>query len=173
MKALKGYYHLKSNVKKIGYHLLFGNAISFGKRTTFRNRFQLTVDQGGEIVIGDRCFFNHDCSLNAIDKIEIGSDCLFGEQVKVYDHNHRFADVTQLVREQGYSKAGIKIGSNCWIGSDVIILKGVTIGDHVVIGAGCIISQSIPSETLVRNQQTICQENILPIGAQDEHKPKD
>ena len=41
--------------------------------------------------------------------------------------------------KQGYSKGPIKIGSDCWIGSNVTILKGVNIGDNVIIGAGSII----------------------------------
>jgi acetyltransferase-like isoleucine patch superfamily enzyme len=60
-----------------------------------------------------------------------------------------------LVSDQGYNIGEITIGNNCWIGSNVIILKDVTIGDNVVIGAGCIIHKSIPSDSVVRNQQNL------------------
>ena len=52
---------------------------------------------------------------------------IFGENVKVYDHNHCYKDRTRLIKEQGYTSAPIHIGEHCWIGSNTIILKGVTI----------------------------------------------
>ena len=51
---------------------------------------------------------------------------------------------------QGYNTAPIKIGHDCWIGSNVVILKGVTIGDNVIVGAGCIIKEDIPNNMIVR-----------------------
>lgn len=55
--------------------------------------------------------------------------------------------------EQGYTTAPIHICNNYWIGSNVVILKGVNIGDNVVIGAGCVISTDIPSNSICRNKQ--------------------
>ena len=52
------------------------------------------------------------------------------------------------------------IGDNCWIGSNVILLKGAHIGDGCVIGAGCVISQTIPANTIVRNDQELFFEEI-------------
>jgi len=59
------------------------------------------------------------------------------------------------VSNQGYTIGKIKIGNNCWIGSHVVILKDVTIGDNVVIGAGCIIHKSIPGNSVVMNNQNL------------------
>ena len=56
---------------------------------------------------------------------------------------------------QGYSKAPVVIGRDCWIGSSVIILKGVTIGDNSIIGAGSIITENIPSESIVKPKSLI------------------
>lgn len=103
--------------------------------------------------IGDNVFFNNYCSINAKDSITIGNDTIFGENVRIYDHNHTFSEKDILIRYQGYTVAPIIIGNNCWICSNVIILKGVTIGDNVVIGAGCVISTDIPSNSICRNKQ--------------------
>lgn len=54
-----------------------------------------------------------------------------------------------LIKKQGYTCKKIKIGNNCWIGSNVIILPGVEIGNNVVIGAGAIIAKNIPDNSTV------------------------
>ena len=86
--------------------------------------------------------------ISAHQKVQIGANCMFGPSVKIFDNNHR------LSKEQGVSSAlktdEITIGNGCWIASDAIILKGTYIGDHCVIGAGCIVSGEIPSNSLVK-----------------------
>lgn len=52
------------------------------------------------------------------------------------------------------------IGEHCWIGSNVTILKGATIGDNCVIGAGCVIAENIPSNTVVRLEQQLLKEEV-------------
>ena len=83
-------------------------------------------------------FFNNYCSVCAQNEICIGDGTIFGENVKIYDHNHVYKDPSVLIKHQGYTSAPIHIGKHCWIGSNVTILKGVTIGDNCVIGAGCV-----------------------------------
>jgi acetyltransferase-like isoleucine patch superfamily enzyme len=94
-----------------------------------------------------------------MEKITIGENCLFGENVKIYDHNHRFKS-TSLIKDQGYTTAPITIGRNVWVGSDVTILKGVTVGDNSVIGAGCVISENIPANHVVSRQPALSIEPI-------------
>lgn len=87
--------------------------------------------------------------------ISIGDGTIFGENVKVYDHNHCYKNPDVPIKEQGFSSAPINIGNHCWIGSNVVILKGVTIGDNCVIGAGCIVYKDVPSGTIVVNKQDL------------------
>ena len=107
----------------------------------------------GGVKIGNNCFFNHYCTLASCAGITIGDGTLFGENVKVYDHNHCYKDKRLSIKEQGYTSAPITIGKHCWIGSHVVILKGVTIGDNCVIGAGCIIYKDVPPNSVVFNRQ--------------------
>ena len=100
-------------------------------------------------------FFNRGCSINCLESVEIGDNCIFGENVKIYDQNHRFAERNEIIRNQGYSIAPVNIGKGCWICSNAVILKGVTIGEHSVIGAGCVISQDVPAYSVVRNQMDL------------------
>jgi acetyltransferase-like isoleucine patch superfamily enzyme len=67
--------------------------------------------------------------------------------VKIFDNNHRFSREEGVIRE---CAAGcITVGRNCWIASDVVLLKGTDIGDNCVIGAGCVIRGKVPAGSLV------------------------
>ena len=85
---------------------------------------------------------------------------MFGENVKIYDHNHRFNILNKTVKEQGYTKDSISIGNNCWIGSNVVILKGTKIGNNCVIGAGITLSGNIPDGTIVKQNYNYVIEPI-------------
>lgn len=73
---------------------------------------------------------------------------MFGPSVKIFDNNHRFTKENGVLSSLKTDE--IIIGNNCWIASNVIILKGTHIGDNCVIGAGCIVSGNIPSNSLVK-----------------------
>lgn len=132
-----------------------GGKIKVGKRFTFRRGFSLMIDRGGEVIIGDNVFFNNYCSLNANERIVIGDGTIFGENVRVYDHNHCYRNPDVPIKEQGFSSAPVSIGKHCWLASNVVILKGVTIGDNCVIGAGCVIHKDVPENTVVVNKQEL------------------
>jgi teichuronic acid biosynthesis glycosyltransferase TuaG len=118
----------------------------------FRRFCNILVHPKAELVINKNVFFNNYCSINCLGKITIGANTLFGEGVKIYDHNHEYAyKEGQLKVERDKFKIDeVNIGSNCWIGSNVTILKGVTIGDNTIIGAGNLIYKSVPSNTVVK-----------------------
>ncbi|SMC40758.1 acyltransferase [Moheibacter sediminis] len=121
-----------------------------------RKYCEFLVWNEAELIISKNVFFNNSCSINCLEKIEIGEDTLFGENVKLYDHNHLISKTEKIsISKDQFSTAPIKIGKNCWIASNVTILKGVTIGNNVVIGAGCLIHKSIPSNTIVKNIQNL------------------
>lgn len=151
MIILKAWYHFFVLIKYFFLKSIYGKQIIIGKNTTWRKSLSVMIDKGAKVTIGDNCFFNNYCSINALKSISIGSGTVFGENVKIYDHNHRFANLNVSIKEQGYSVGEVKIGNHCWIGTNVVILKGASIGDNCVIGAGCVISGSIPKDTIVRN----------------------
>lgn len=147
-------------ILKNAYYKLICSNITVGKKLNFRRNFHINVSNNGRVIIGDNVFFNNDVTLNSHELISIGSDCIFGENVKIYDHNHKFSDINQNIKEQGFSCKSVIIGNNCWIGSGVIILAGANIGDHVVISAGCVIKESIQSNTIVRLKQNFTYQMI-------------
>lgn len=159
MFIYKLYCHIISFVKKVIYKLIYRKKLHFGKNLQFRKWFTLLLE-GGEVIIGDNVFFNNSCTICSMQKIVIGNGTIFGENVKIYDHNHKYSTIGILIKHQGYSSAPIKIGNDCWIGSNVTILKGVSIGDNCVIGAGCVIFKDVPSNTLVLNKQDLMYKEI-------------
>lgn len=160
MTLLKIYWRLKAEFKKLCFKIMFGKRFSVGKNTTFRPGFGIYLEKGATIKIGSNCFFNRGCSINALKNIEIGDNTIFGENVKIYDQNHRFKDKDKLIRDQGYSIDEVKIGKNCWICTNAVILKGVTIGDNSVIGAGCIIYKDVPPNSIVKSSASTSISNI-------------
>lgn len=151
-----------SNVK-IGNNFKLGNytttiihptsKIVFGHNLDIRNFFNLTAGKNSVLVIKDKVFFNNNCSINCLDNIEIGENTLFGENVRLYDHNHKYDSLQ--VYHQEFTTAPIKIGKNCWLGTNVVVLKGVTIGDNSIIGAGCVIHKDIAANSIIINKQNL------------------
>ena len=160
MILVKAWYRLTGLLLKAFYRVIYGRSVTWGRALHFRRGFQITVEAGGRIAIGDDVFFNNGCALHARRLITIGSGTIFGENVHVYDHNHRFADPTRPIKEQGYSEAETTIGAHCWLGSGVTVLKGAHIGDGCVIGAGCVISGEVPDGTVVRLDQRLVLEPV-------------
>lgn len=114
-----------------------------------RNKKNLSFNiSGGKLLIGKRSFFNNNVSINVRKKIIIGDNCLFGENICIYDHNHNYHQCDIDIREQGFSSKEVKIGNNVWVGSGSIILSGVEIGDGSIIAAGSIVTKNVPCNSV-------------------------
>jgi acetyltransferase-like isoleucine patch superfamily enzyme len=119
-----------------------GGTIRIGPKVQFREGCEVWA-LGGDIAIGTNVFFNRFCSLISRGGIEIGSECLFGPNVGVYDHDHGFDDATQPIWTQAHRVAPVSIGSNVWIGANVVITAGARIGDHAVVGANSVVTGTL------------------------------
>jgi acetyltransferase-like isoleucine patch superfamily enzyme len=126
------------------------------KQVRCRKFCNFLVYPDASLIIRENVFFNNFCSINCLGTVEIGRNTIFGESVKIYDHNHSYemADSLTINRDK-FKISKVKIGSNCWIGSNVTILMGVTIGDNVIVGANCLIHKSIPSNSIVRHKEEL------------------
>lgn len=112
------------------------------------------VDYGCNISLGAGSLINMNCTLLDTGRIIIGENVLIGPDVKVYTAVHPVsADERVYTDKAGYSAirtqtAPVVIGNNVWIGGGAILLPGVTIGDHTVIGAGSVVTKSIPEKAV-------------------------
>lgn len=155
MTLLKLLFYINCKIQYLFLKLIYGSKIIIRKNVVWRKNFNVMVGKKAKIIIGENCFFNNGCSLNALSKIEIGKGTIFGENVKIYDHNHRFSNIDMPIKQQGYTYGDINIGNHCWIASNVVILKGVSIGDNSVIGAGVIVSNDVPCNTIIKNNNQV------------------
>lgn len=139
------------------YRFIYRDRFVYGKHFKFRGNFKLYIEPTGCIEFGDNCFVNNYFSATSIKEIKIGNDCIFGEGVKIYDHNHKYRekDAGIPIHSQGFTSKEVSIGNNCWIASNVTILAGVHIGDNCVIGANCLIYKDVPTGSVIKHKEEL------------------
>ena len=123
-----------------------GSHVKIGKMVRVHSGCKLKARGGSALTLEAGVKLNYNCMLICHDSISIGSGTVFGPSVLVYDHDH---DYHFPLREDRFVSAPVSIGKDCWVGANTVILRGSTIGDNCVIGAGCIIKGNIPANTVV------------------------
>lgn len=96
------------------------------------------------VTIGDRCLIGRQCSIVAHYSVTIGDDVFFGPNVYITDQNHGFEDLTVPIGRQTMPEKPVVIGAGSWLGANAVVLPGVTIGKHVTIGAGSVVTKDLP-----------------------------
>ncbi len=132
---------------------LFGEAaIRIGKDTLIGPHCSLSAGMGpGQklisdriLTIGDRCLIGRGSSIVAHLEIVVGDDVFFGPNVYVTDQNHSVEDLTVPVGRQSMPEQPVSIGNGSWLGTNVVVTPGVTIGNHVAVGAGSVVTNDLP-----------------------------
>lgn len=95
------------------------------------------------ITIGENFYSNHRLVILDAGMVEFGDHVLIGPNCGFYTSGHPL-ELEQRRKGLEYAKP-IKVGNDVWIGGNVIVLPGVTIGDHTIIGAGSVVNKDIPS----------------------------
>lgn len=116
----------------------------------------------GSLSIGKNCFINQNAYIVSKESVSIGDNVIIGPNAVIVDHDHDFRNIDFM---HNFVSLPVVIEDNVWLGGNVTILKGVTIGHDSVIGAGCVLSQKntmggIPPFSLVYLDGDIC---IKPI----------
>lgn len=96
------------------------------------------------VTIGDRCLIGRGSSIVGHLEIVIGDDVFFGPNVYVTDQNHGFEDLSTPIGRQTMGEEPVVIGAGSWLATNVVVTPGVTIGRHVAIGAGSIVTSDLP-----------------------------
>jgi acetyltransferase-like isoleucine patch superfamily enzyme len=119
--------------------------LEIGANTLLEPDVWITVPAPGRVRIGEGTFLNIGVMVAAVDLVEIGSHCMLANGCFVTDANHRFDDPDKPVPWQGFTTKGpTRIGDNVWLGANVVVTSGVTIGERCVIGANSVVTQDIP-----------------------------
>lgn len=128
--------------------VLIGDQVVIGRNTRIECTGGLqSVGKG--VQIGNRTTFGNDCMFGAAGGIKIGEDVVAGQFIRFHSENHNYSDRTKLIREQGVSHKGIKVGNNCWIGAGVVFLDGAELGDGCVVAANAVVTKKFPSNSII------------------------
>lgn len=101
----------------------------------------------GTVKVGKRTWVGPGTVLDGSGRLEIGDCCSVSAGVHIYTHDSVEWAISDGRAE--YDRAPVKIGNGCYIGPHSVIAKGVTIGDHCVVGALSFVDQDVPSYTKV------------------------
>jgi acetyltransferase-like isoleucine patch superfamily enzyme len=106
------------------------------------------ISIGRKVVIRPGCMLFADPRKDGAG-ITIENDVLIGSGVHFYTSNHKFEDPNVPIIDQGnYKSKEIMIKTGSWIGANAVILPGVTIGENSVVGAGSVVTSSIPARVV-------------------------
>ena len=125
-----------------------GNRVHIREYTLIQATSQLN-DPGIGAVIEDDVYIGPHGYLGAGGGIHIGKGSVLGAYVQLLAENHNFDNPDLPICEQGVLRKGIHVGENVWVGNSAIILDGVEIGNGSVIGAGTVVTKSVPENSIV------------------------
>lgn len=103
-------------------------------------------DFGANTILGENVYINTGCTILDSAQVEIGDFTMIGSGVQICTPEHPIE--VEGRRKELERALPVKIGKDCWIGSGVIILPGVNIGDGTTIGAGSVVTKDIPDNSV-------------------------
>lgn len=149
---LKGMTFGKNSFIGPGYDFLFldlSNVI-VKDSVMIGSRAWLQTVGDGKIMIGSGTHIGRDVVIASNKEVRIGSNCLISYRVSILDHDHKLDGSSQSPMKSGLTKGkSIKIGNNCFIGSNAVITKGVALGKHCVVGANSVVTKSFPAGSVI------------------------
>ncbi|MFP3464285.1 acyltransferase [Leifsonia sp. SIMBA_070] len=126
---------------------------------------ELAAVDNDELRLGDRTYIaagayltgslraGADCSINPYTvvrgRVELGDGVRIGAHTSILGFNHTMSDPDLPVFRQPLTSAGVRVGDDVWIGSHVVILDGVTVGDRSVLAAGAVVTKDVPAGAVV------------------------
>ena len=149
--------------RKLGGRSAFGRGrmasgagvTELGRHVTMMDGWVLADLAPGEgpatkIHIGDWCTLMFDFQVNAAVSVRIGEGCLIASRVFIADSDHVLQPgVTMTSRSHEYASAPVVIENNCWLGQNVVVLKGAHIGHHSVVAANAVVNKSFPPYSII------------------------
>jgi acetyltransferase-like isoleucine patch superfamily enzyme len=100
------------------------------------------------VTIGDRCLIGRNSSIVGHLSITIEDDVFFGPNVYVTDQNHGVDKLDVPIGRQSELEQPVVIGEGSWLGTNSVVLPGVTIGRHVAVGAGSVVTSDLPDNAV-------------------------
>ena len=118
------------------------NKFNLGEESTIED-FSAINNGVGDVLIGDRTRIG--LSNTIIGPVKVGNDVRLAQNVVLSGLNHNYAEIDSPIHEQGVSTKPIEIEDESWIGANVVIVPGVTVGKHSIVAAGSVVTKDIPA----------------------------
>lgn len=127
--------------------ITIGEGTSLMHGATFHVFNYRNLPQAG-ITVGKNCFFGEYTCIRGQGGVRIGDGVYTGTQVQIAAVNHVYADPNRFIKDQGITAEGITIEDDVWLGSNVVVVDGVTIGKGSIVGAGGVVTKSLPEYSI-------------------------
>ncbi|MDR0199090.1 MAG: sugar O-acetyltransferase [Streptococcaceae bacterium] len=105
------------------------------------------LEYPSNLTVGDGSFINAGLRILSAGKVTIGAHCFIGPDVNFYTPNH--STDLELRREGWQYDAPITLGNDCWLGGNVTLLPGVTLGNNVIVGAGAVVTKDFGNNVMI------------------------
>jgi Acetyltransferase (isoleucine patch superfamily) len=128
--------------------MVIGNNFSLGRNSVIECTGVIR-ELGEGIIIGNDVGIAANAFISVRGPVSIGDKTIFGPGVKIFAENHKFHALDIPIYLQGATRKGIKIGEDCWIGANAVILDGVRIGNKVIVAAGAVVNKDVPDYAIV------------------------
>jgi acetyltransferase-like isoleucine patch superfamily enzyme len=155
-------------------------ALVVGDRCILMNRFIFESDRG-KITVGNGVFINAGTTVISRSAVDIGNDVTIAWGCVIYDHDSHSISYLDRIKDQdqqlidlsngnlvsnkdwtNVATAPIKICDHAWLGFDVVVLKGVTIGEGAIVGARAVVTKDIPPWTIAAGNPARVVKEIPP-----------
>ena len=103
---------------------------------------QILLSKDANVQINNGVYIGEFSRVVCRNKIILGKNSLLANNVSIYDHDHCFGDLYKPIADQGFISGDIKVGDNCWLGTNVVVLRNTTIQKNSIVGANAVISGS-------------------------------
>ena len=136
------------NVKFYGGIRIVGNspdAIKIGDNVRVLRGVTISTTPNGQICIGNNCHIGESTIIFSDIGVTIGDNVIIGPQNIIVDFDHLYENVNTPINQQGINRKTVVIEEDVWISSHCVITRGVRIGKGAVIGAGSVVTKSIPA----------------------------
>lgn len=128
--------------------IILGDCVKIGAYSTLSSTSHMSK-YGKGLRMGNNSAIGQFTEFGASGGIEIGNDVIMGSYISFHSENHNFSDPLKLIREQGVTSKGIKIGNNVWVGAKVTFLDGCIIGNNSVVAAGAVVNGIYPDNSII------------------------
>jgi galactoside O-acetyltransferase len=149
----------KRTVKSSGKEINIGigvittgnDCITAGNNVIIMRFSSLYAHNQAVINIGNNVSIGSNCNIAAADggNITIGNNVLIAQNVVLRASDHEHKEINIPIIKQGHTGGYINIGDGCWIGSNAVITRNVTIGDHSIVGAGAVVVKDVEPYSIV------------------------